>query len=421
MKKLIIITFCLLSFLMMQSCASITVQRAEIKQIREISKGTDVKPIQFRRIVVKMRRGEPMGQAFVGVFCIPREKLEWRGGRLNMDDEFTEVFREQLIKANYPVVGDPNALFEDPSTWKAELFVAALISRIETNACFPSAGFGNWNTLKGGTFIRVNWQIYGQLERKVIYEVTTEGSYQTDEVRSGGIAAFMSNAFAAATQNLLADQGFYNLVTKNKPSSTLPEPTYQTIEIDKPPKEPRNISDVRAAAVTVFAGLGHGSGFIITKSGYVITNEHVVKSARFVKVKLANGREIFGDVVRSDPSRDVALIKLAESNLPYMSLRLATAPNVGEEVFAIGSPFSEKLDVSVTKGIISAYRDESGLKYIQSDVQVHPGNSGGALVDKNGDVVGITAMAYMKGGVSQNLNFFVPISEVVSRLRITFK
>ena len=201
----------------------------------------------------------------------------------------------------------------------------------------------------------------------------------------------------------------------------MPEPAYAAISIDKNIKPINGISDARAGAVTIFAGVGHGSGFIISPSGYVITNEHVVREARFVKVRLANGREILGDVVRTDPPRDVALIKVAESNLPCLSLRLTTSPDIGDEVYALGTPLSQKLDISVTKGIVSAYRDEGNLKYIQSDVQIHPGSSGGPLVDKNGNVVGISVMGLGINGASQNLNFFVPITDAVSRLKIEFK
>ncbi len=126
------------------------------------------------------------------------------------------MFREELQKYNYPVVGDPNALFDDPSSWKAELLVAGLINKIQLNACYPMAGFGNYQDSKGAAFIRVNWQIYGQLERKVVYEVTTEGSYEAKSSGSMGIEKAMTNAFGLAVQNLLADQGFHALVTQRK-------------------------------------------------------------------------------------------------------------------------------------------------------------------------------------------------------------
>lgn len=369
--------------ILLASCASQEVRVAQVRTPRALQLGDASKPIQFRKVVARLRRGEPIGQVQVGIFCIPGETLEWRGGRANIsDDEFTEIFKEELEKANYKVVGDPNALFEDPSAWKAELLVAGLINKIEANICFPLAGFQNFRDSKGAVFIRVHWQVYGQLERKVIYEVTTEGSYEAKESRKGGGAKLLMDAFAVAVQNLLADEGFHKLVLRSRgqTTGTLPAPNYETLRIEAPDRPLFGITDARAGAVTIFAGPGHGSGFIISPSGYVITNEHVVKQAQFVKVRLANGREVLGDVIRADAARDVALIKLREANLPALLVRLSPSPNVGEEVYAIGTPYTDRFDVTVSRGIVSAYRDEDGRKYIQSDVQVHPGNSGGPLL-----------------------------------------
>lgn len=180
----------------MVACSGAPVQKAEQKVAREVQRGADAKPIQFKKVVVKLRRGEVIGESQVGLLCLPGPKVEWRGGRVNIgDEEFTEVFREELEKYNYPVVGDPNALFDDPSSWKAELLVAGLINKLQINACYPMAGFGNYRDSKGAAYVKVQWQIYGQLERKVVYETTTEGSYEADSSGSMGIEKAMTNAF----------------------------------------------------------------------------------------------------------------------------------------------------------------------------------------------------------------------------------
>ena len=152
-----------------------------------------------------------------------------------------------------------------------------------------------------------------------------------------------------------------------------------------------------------------------------MTNEHVVRQARFVTVRLANGREVIGDVLRTDGPRDVALVKLRERNLPAAFLASNFQPAVGTDVYAIGTPRRESLDLTVTRGIVSAYRDERGQKYIQSDVQIHPGNSGGPLVAADGRVVGIAVQGMLLGGASQNLNFFVPIDDAVAALNIAVR
>jgi serine protease Do len=420
MKRLILVAIASAVAVLVSGCV-VTVPKAQEKEAIAVPRGIDAKPIQFRKVVVKLKRGEDIGQSQVGLLCLPSSSIDWRGGRANVtDDEFTDAFREELSKYNYPIVGDPNALFEDPSTWKAELLVAGLINKIQISACFPMAGFGNTRDSKGSAFIRVNWQIYGQLERKVVYETTTEGSFEAREASSYGIERAMTNAFAMATQNLLADQGFHKLVTQR--SGTLSQGVLQQhtpLRVTAPDVKVSGVSSARDASLTIYSGLGgHGSGFLISPDGYVLTNEHVVKEAKFVRVRLANGRELLGDVVRSDPPRDVALLKLRESNLPYAKLAINHEPPVGVDVYAIGTPRDKKLDVSVSRGIVSAYRDDRGQKFIQSDVQIHPGNSGGPLALGDGRVVGIAVMGLQVAGASQNLNFFVPISDALKSLNL---
>lgn len=415
------------NFVLIIICAALTgcvmtVPKAIEKEALSIPTGIDSKPIQFRKVVVKLRRGQEIGQSQIGLFCMPSSSIEWKGGRVNLtDEEFTDAFREELEKYNYPIVGDPNALFEDPSTWKAELLVAGLVNQMKISACYPMAGFGNFRDSKGSAFIRVNWQIYGQLERKVVYETSTEGSYEAKESSPSGIEKAMTNAFAMATQNLLADPGFHKLVMRQAGSLVDSKSgERRTISIKAKPQKVSSVSTVREATVTIYAGFGgHGSGFLVAPNGYVLTNEHVVREAKFVRVRLANGREVLGDVIRTDSARDVALIKLREGNLPYVDLDLRVMPNVGQDVYAVGTPRDKSLDITLSKGIVSAYRDERGQKFIQSDVQIHPGNSGGPLATPNGKVVGIAVMGLQVGGASQNINFFVPISDAVKALDIT--
>lgn len=421
------------ALILLTGCAT-KVQQADVRQAKEIPRGADAKPIQFKKVVVKLRRGEPIGESSVGLACLPTGTVEWKGGRVNItDDEFTEAFREELQKYNYPVVGDPNALFDDPSAWKAELLVAGQISKLQISACYPMAGFGNWRESKGGAYVRVNWQVYGQLERRVVYETSTEGSYESETAASFGIEKSLTNAFSIAVQNLLADPKFHELVMRRAPTHVAASAatTSQTgaaavtgmspIAISPPVGTSSSLTAARSATVTVFAGGGHGSGFLISPDGYVLTNEHVVREARFVTVRLANGREVLGDVVRTDAARDVALLKLREQNLPAAALASNYQPPIGADVYAIGTPRRENLDVTVTRGIVSAYRDERGRKYIQSDVQIHPGNSGGPLVGADGRVVGIAVQALLLGGASQNLNFFVPIDDAIAALNLTLR
>jgi len=156
---------------------------------------------------------------------------------------------------------------------------------------------------------------------------------------------------------------------------------------------------------------GQGSGFIVSKDGYILTNAHVIDEASEVTVKLTDRREFKAKVVGSDPLTDVAVLKIDAKDLPVVRIGRADALGVGEWVVAIGSPFG--FENSVTAGIVSAKSrslpDDARVPFIQTDVAVNPGNSGGPLLDLNGNVVGINSQIYSRTGGYMGLSFAIPI------------
>ncbi|WP_322003877.1 Do family serine endopeptidase [Paraburkholderia tropica] len=154
-----------------------------------------------------------------------------------------------------------------------------------------------------------------------------------------------------------------------------------------------------------------GSGFIISQDGYILTNNHVVDGASSVSVKLTDGREFHARVIGKDKTTDVAVVKIDASNLPTVRIGNPDNSKVGEWVVAIGSPYG--FDSTVTSGIISAksrsFSDDSPIPFIQTDVPVNPGNSGGPLFNLNGEVIGINSMIYSRTGGFQGLSFAIPI------------
>ena len=158
---------------------------------------------------------------------------------------------------------------------------------------------------------------------------------------------------------------------------------------------------------------GVGSGFIISDDGFVLTNAHVVEGADEVTVTLTDRREFKAKVLGADRRSDVALLKVAATNLPYLRTGDSSKIRVGEWVIAIGSPFN--LDNTVTAGIISAKSRDTGdyLPLIQSDVAVNPGNSGGPLINMRGEVIGINSQIATLSGAYNGISFAVPIDEVM--------
>lgn len=159
-----------------------------------------------------------------------------------------------------------------------------------------------------------------------------------------------------------------------------------------------------------------GSGFILSSDGYVLTNHHVVDDAQEIVVKLADKREVVAKLIGSDPSTDIAVLKIKADNLPTVNIGDPNKLKVGEWVLAIGSPFG--FDQSVTAGIVSAKgRSLPGGNYvpfIQTDVAINPGNSGGPLFNMEGKVVGINSQIYSQSGGYMGLSFAIPMDVVMN-------
>ncbi|MBI1887372.1 MAG: DegQ family serine endoprotease [Nitrosomonadales bacterium] len=169
-----------------------------------------------------------------------------------------------------------------------------------------------------------------------------------------------------------------------------------------------------------------GSGFIISADGYIMTNAHVVDSADKITVRLTDKREFSAKVIGADKRTDVALLKIEATGLPKVTVGDPDKLKVGEWVVAIGSPFG--FDSSVTAGIVSAkgrsLPQENFVPFIQTDVAVNPGNSGGPLFNMNGEVVGINSQIYTRSGGSMGLSFAIPIdvaTQVTDQLRTSGK
>lgn len=161
-----------------------------------------------------------------------------------------------------------------------------------------------------------------------------------------------------------------------------------------------------------------GSGVIISEKGYIVTNNHVIKDATQVEVTLSDNRKYTATVMGTDPSTDLAVLKVEGDNLPVIELANSDEARIGEWVLAIGNPF--ELTSTVTAGIISAKgRDISILNgqysiesFIQTDAAVNPGNSGGALVNADGRLIGINTAIYAPSGTYAGYSFAVPINLV---------
>jgi S1-C subfamily serine protease len=159
---------------------------------------------------------------------------------------------------------------------------------------------------------------------------------------------------------------------------------------------------------------GLGSGVIVSSDGYILTNYHVVEAADEIEVALNNGKKYKARVVGADPESDIAVLRIgANGQLPVITFAAADSIRVGDVVLAIGNPFG--VGQTVTSGIVSALgRTHLGINtfenFIQTDAAINPGNSGGALIDSNGNLVGINSAIYSQSGGSMGIGFAIPVS-----------
>src|SRR5436190_6082504 len=156
-----------------------------------------------------------------------------------------------------------------------------------------------------------------------------------------------------------------------------------------------------------------GSGVIVSTSGYVLTNHHVVEAADEIEVALADGKKLLAKVVGNDPETDLAVLRVSAEDLPAISFGTSETLRVGDVVLAIGNPFG--VGQTVTSGIISALgRTGLGINtfenFIQTDAAINPGNSGGALIDASGNLIGINTAIFTRTGSSMGIGFAIPVS-----------
>jgi Do/DeqQ family serine protease len=158
---------------------------------------------------------------------------------------------------------------------------------------------------------------------------------------------------------------------------------------------------------------GLGSGVIVSPSGYILTNNHVVEGADEIEVVLNDSRSTRAKIIGTDPDTDLAILKIELDKLPVIVLGNSDNAQVGDQVLAIGNPFG--VGQTVTSGIVSALgRNQLGINtfenFIQTDAAINPGNSGGALVDTNGNLLGINTAIYSRSGGNMGIGFAIPVS-----------
>jgi serine protease Do len=384
---------------------------------------SETRPVAFSRITARLNRGQTWGQIQGGLFCIPAGNLVWGGGQVRIDTgEFGDVFREELEKTGFKVLGGSGNLFEEADTSAAEYLVAGAVKQASATICSIMAGMGDFDTIKGRILFDIEWQVYSRLQRRVVATINTRGGVNQTKSGPGGPLLLFEQAFAENVRQLINTREFREVFIGKKldEGQLLAAPILSPIVVKRSVATPTSsISDLVGSVVSISNGESTGSGFLISSDGYLLTNRHVTGDAQIVRVRWSDGAETVGTVVRSNRGRDVALVKTDSRSRRPFNLATTTAPELGSSVRAIGSPFGPDLQGTVSQGVLSSSRIIDGFRYLQSDVSVNRGSSGGPLIDANGSVSGITVAGLSVSGAPVGVNFFIPINEAISFLNLT--
>jgi len=397
------------------------------------------------KIVANIKRGTPIahypgdfkfaGTGIEGGLCNHytqgEVKMVWGTGSSqlgNWSTELGEVFYEVMSNAGYNVAGNPGDLFgQNETASSAEFSIGGRIKEIRGNIC---SNHSRWDgrplgTESGEIYVDMEWTIYSNLMRAEVETISTKGYNLQAQPIYDGTTIMFHNAFASSAENLSASAEFKSVFLDAKTKSFTNTITGSVLTLPKISERTKplgtNVDEILSSVVTVRVGIGHGSGFVVNADGYVLTNAHVVGASKQATIKLDNGLEIIGDVINVNKQRDTALIKVPLKFPDPLPIRdVSVAPL--EQIFVIGSPIQEDLQSTITTGIISVVRKNSddGLSFIQSDAAVSPGNSGGPMLDENGNVVGIS-VAKVSSRLSEGLNLFIPIKDALNSLNIKMR
>jgi serine protease Do len=374
--------------------------------------------IGVSRVMIKIPYGTKVAKV---VGTTHSEDMEWTASTVKDTEQFKEVAERHLKNFGYNIIEED--LFQTSTSAKARFQVGGIVTKFFANYKYTGGGgcFGPSSSLGSCKIdLDAEFQLYDSVKDKVVFRMTKSGYYEnTKDIDA--IEKLIVMAYEDAFLRFMAEPDFVQTVSSKKDSSQAPADANAPLRVGYVENGaatvmPGSISKLFAAVVTIKAGTTHGSGVIISDDGYILTAAHVVSGLITVGVELEKGEKLEGKVVRVNRNNDSAIVKVSLKNAKAIGVNFENPP-IGSEVYIIGTPLDKTLSYSVTKGIVSGYREKDGVKYIQTDSAVNPGNSGGPMLDGNGQVIGIVSSKII-GAAVDNIGFAIPVQVALKSLTI---
>lgn len=319
--------------------------------------------------------------------------IYWESTVTVANAEFTEIIRTGAKNRGYKMSKSYSNL-----TPGQAIFIHSEVDSIELNISYYNYYVWYASPFVSEIALRVNWRVTGSPDEDApsILETTTT-SYAKRVGSSEQLNSLFFSCFQKAFDFFINQDSVHKLLT-GQSERVLPA-TVDTTAVAEPlaitagPK--REYADFAEligkqikSTVTIKTNIGHGSGFVITEDGYIMTNFHVVQGASDIEIQFDEGYFMPAEVVRSSSAHDVALLKIDATGLRPMTINTSGKIRLGEDIIILGTPSDIALGQSVTRGILSGKRKIKGKVFLQTDAAVNPGNSGGPVFNKDGEVMG---------------------------------
>jgi serine protease Do len=377
--------------------------------------------MKLTTVVMDMPPGKVFISIRLGLSCL-REDTSRRapaGREVQPLPPYSAAFKTEMERAGFKVISDDDLFAQEPGS--ADYQVAAVISDIDIIACVSNGALlspGKLGDARGTGTMKVDWQVYSPVRKEVVARVSTSGTITVKKTVPDGLTQLVMGNFASNIRELTNSAQFRAAVTAAPLAATvLPSGQQDKIALSGSGKAAkRPIADAVGSVVTLMTGSGSGSGVLISDDGYILTNAHVVGDEKEIRVRWADGIETAAQIIRVSKPRDVALVKTSPRDRPPLLIKRGPV-SPGQRVFAIGSPRGKDFQGTVSSGVVSADRTYEGFRFIQSDVSVSPGSSGGALLDESGSLIGLTDLGFDNGGRA-GLNLFIPIGDAMDFLNL---
>ncbi len=357
------------------------------------------------------------------------EPVKWEGTVKTGSESFDRKFYDIIMRSGIPTRTTTGvSLFNQQNARKQlpRYIIGAQILSYQVNFVVgEKIKKLNVGRITSSLIMGIEWQVMDKSTGKIVLKYSNKGISHTRS--NNGISADNLTAFENSLIDFLRNGKLDELIKNTEDSylilknDQIDSVKQNLVLLTTRPQIYNNFGElikaVAPSCVTIITDGGHGSGAIIDPRGYILTANHVVDGTNSIIIKFENGIELTAKLVRSDFDADVALLKIEGNNFKAVPISLDEV-NLGEEAYTIGTPVEIELGQSISKGMISGKRLIENQTYIQLDMSVSPGNSGGPLLNSKGEIIGIIQKKMVGKGI-EGVGFAIPIKKAIQVIGVS--